>query len=95
MYVFPICAPVLPFWHMEMTLANALCEVSRVRVVQARLDGNNENVWGSAQVPPDRIAFQRAVPIVLSRSARGRITSVSKPPVLLAMLRAELVEVVG
>ena len=73
-------------------MANALCEVSRVRVVQARLDGNNENVWGSAQVPPDRIAFQRAVPIVLDR---GRITAVGKPPVLLAMLRAEPVEVLG
>jgi hypothetical protein len=80
---------------MEMILANALCAVSRVRVVQVRLDGNNENVWGSARVRAEKAAFQRAVPNVSARSASGRIASVSEPPVVLAMLRAEPVEVLG
>ena len=80
---------------MGMTLANALCAVSKFQIERAGVDGNDERAWGGAQVPLDRIAFQRAVPIVPARSARGRITSVSKPPVLLAMLRAEPVEVLG
>ena len=80
---------------MEMTLANALCAVSKVQIERAWVDGNNENAWGGSQVRLDTVALQRAVPIVLSRSARDRITSVGEPPTLLTMLGTEPVEVVG
>jgi hypothetical protein len=76
-----VCAPVLPFWHIEMTLANALCAVSKFQIERARVDGNDERGWGGAWVLRDR------------QDSRERITSLSEAPVLNAVLGAEPVEV--
>ena len=78
-----VCAPVLPFWHMGMTLANALCAVSKFHIERAGVDGNDERAWGGAGVIRDR------------QHSMGRITSLCEAPVLTAVLGAEPVEVVG